>query len=130
MCYHIHIIISEVPLEVSGYKKYSKSPTYQQVLFWERICKSNLFVKSNKVRYPTNTISYILLYCNRFIILFTQIIHKKQTNAKNKENILNLTAQYLEKYSSTVQQLAYKGWHQVNRQEELLTGGGRGGWRW
>ena len=27
--------------------------------------------------------------------------------------------QYLEKYSSTVQQLAYKGWHLVNRQEEL-----------
>eukprot|EP00069_Balaena_mysticetus_P007436 bmy_05528T0 len=34
--------------------------------------------------------------------------------------------QYLEKYSSTVQQLAYKGWYRVNRQEELLTGGGRG----
>ena len=32
--------------------------------------------------------------------------------------------QSLEKYSSTVQQLAYRGWHRVNRQEELLTGGG------
>ena len=41
---------------------------------------------------------YIVLYCNRFIILFTQIIHKKQT--KNKENIFNLTVQYLEKYST------------------------------
>ena len=28
--------------------------------------------------------------------------------------------QYLEKYSSTLQQLAYQGWHRVNRQEELL----------
>ena len=38
--------------------------------------------------------------------------------------------QYLEKCSSTIQQLAYKGWHQVNRLEELLTRGGRGGRRW
>ena len=37
-----------------------------------------------------------------------------------------LTVQYFEKYSSTVQQLAHTGWHQVNRQEELLTGGGSG----
>ena len=44
-----------------------------------------------------------------------------------KINIFNLTVQYLEKYNSTVQQLAYRGWHQVNRQEELLTGGGSGG---
>ena len=63
-------------------------------------------------------------------MLSTQIIHKKQTSTKNKENILNLTVQNLEKYSSTVQQLAYRGWHRVNRQEELLTGGGRGGGRW
>eukprot|EP00069_Balaena_mysticetus_P019633 bmy_12318T0 len=35
---------------------------------------------------------------------------------------------YLEKYSSTVQQLAYRVWHRVNRQEELLTGGGRREW--
>ena len=32
--------------------------------------------------------------------------------------------------SSIVQQLAYRGCHQVNRQEELLTRGGRGGGRW
>ena len=38
--------------------------------------------------------------------------------------------QNLEKYSSTAQQLAYRGWHQVNRQEELPTGGGRGQGRW
>ena len=44
-----------------------------------------------------------------------------------KINIFNLTVQYLEKYNSTVQQLACRGWHQVNRQEELLTGGGSGG---
>eukprot|EP00069_Balaena_mysticetus_P012545 bmy_07638T0 len=35
--------------------------------------------------------------------------------------------QYLEKYSSTVQQLAYRGRHPVNRQEESLTRGGSGG---
>ena len=33
--------------------------------------------------------------------------------------------QYLEKYNSTVQQLAYRGWHQAHRQEELFTGGGK-----
>ena len=36
--------------------------------------------------------------------------------------------QYLEKYSMTAQQLPYKDWHQVNRQE-LLPGGKRGGGR-
>ena len=56
-----------------------------------------------------------MLYCNRFIILFTQIIHKKQTQTKT--SIFNITVQYLEKYSSTVQQVAFRGWHRVNRQE-------------
>ena len=37
------------------------------------------------------------------------------------------TLQYLEKYNSIVQQPAYRGWHQVNRYEELLIRGrGRG----
>ena len=31
---------------------------------------------------------------------------------------------------STVQELAYRGWHRVNKQEELQTGGGTGGGRW
>ena len=47
-------------------------------------------------------------------------MHKKQTSTKNKENISNLTGQRLEKYCSLGQQLAYRGWHQVNSQE-LLT---------
>ena len=42
---------------------------------------------------------------------------------------MNFTLQYLEKYSSTVQRLGYRGWPQVSR-EELLTGGGRGDGRW
>ena len=36
-------------------------------------------------------------------MLFTQIIHKIDT--KNKEDISNLTVQYFEKSSNTVQQL-------------------------
>ena len=44
--------------------------------------------------------------------------------------MFNLTVQHLEKYSSIVQQLAYRVWHQVNRQEELLIGGGKRGGRW
>ena len=53
---------------------------------------------------------------------------KKQADTKKQQqkNIFNLIVQYLEKYSGTVQQLAYRCWHQVNMQEELLTGGGRG----
>ena len=39
--------------------------------------------------------------------------------------MFNLSGQCLEKYISIVQQLAYKGWHRGNSQEELLTGGGR-----
>ena len=39
--------------------------------------KSNLFTSPTKSRYPVNTIGCIVLYCNRFIILFTQIVHKK-----------------------------------------------------
>ena len=42
---------------------------------------------------------------------------KKQP--KNKDNIFNLTLQHLKKFSGTVQ-LAYRGWHLVNRKEELL----------
>ena len=51
------------------------------------------------LRYPTNTISYIVLYCNGFIIFFTQIMHKKKNKQKVKKNFFNLTIQYLEKYS-------------------------------
>ena len=39
-------------------------------------------------------------------MLFTQAIHKKQTQ-KIKETFFNLIEQYLEKYSSIVPQLAY-----------------------
>ena len=49
---------------------------------------------------------YIVLYCNGFIILFTQIIHKKQIQ-KIKTNIFYLTVQYLEKYRSPVHQLVF-----------------------
>ena len=53
---------------------------------------------------------------NRFIILFTLIIHRKQIQ-KIKKNVLNLTVLYREKSSGAVQQLAHRGWHQENRQE-------------
>ena len=44
----------------------------------------HLVGKANKVSQgnPTNTIGYRVLCCNRLIILFMQIIHKKQTNMK------------------------------------------------
>ena len=34
-----------------------------------------------------------------------------KTNTKNRESILSLIVQYLEKYSRTLQQLTYRGWH-------------------
>ena len=46
-------------------------------------------------------ISYIVSYCNRFVILFTQIRHEKQANTKSKESVFNFIVWYLEKYSST-----------------------------
>ena len=39
----------------------------------------NVSVKSNSflspTRYPANTVSYLVLYCNRFILFFTQMVH-------------------------------------------------------
>ena len=63
-------------------------------------------------------------------MLFTQVIIIKKKQTQKITKALNLVVQYLEKYSSTVQQLVYRGWHQVNRQEELLTEEGEGGDRW
>lgn len=52
------------------------------------------------------------------MILFTQTIHKKQRQ-KIKKTFFNLIVQYLDKYSSTTQQQAYRGLSHVNEQQEL-----------
>ena len=62
--------------------------------------------------YPTNTVGYIALYCDSFILL-TQIIHKVKHKSKT-----SLILQY-STLNSTVS-TAYMGWLWVNRQEELL----------
>ena len=61
------------------------------------------------------------IYCT--IVGLSHFSHKQytKTNTENKDDIFNLIVQ---------QQLASRGWHRVNRQEELPTGGGRGGGRW
>ena len=79
-----------------------------------------LQVQQSQPRYPTNTIIYIPLYHKRFIILFTQIIHKQTQKIILQYGILKSTA------------VQYNSWHteaggQVNWQEDLLTGGGGGG---
>ena len=51
-----------------------------------------------------------------------QIIHKKQTNMKLKTFLI---LQYSTLKSTVVQYTAERGWHRVNGQEELLTGGER-----
>ena len=93
-------------------RQYNKSPIYTRVPFRE---------SPTQPRYPTNIIGYVVLYRNRLIILFAQIIHKK---TKVKQTLLIL------QYTSTVQQLACRGWHRVNRQEEVLAGGGSRSGRW
>ena len=79
---------------------FSKSPIYKQVLFLEHIHKSDDINLGTQL---ANTTGYIVMYYNRFIILYTQIILK---NKHKKENIFNCIVQYLEKYNSTIQQLA------------------------
>ena len=60
-------------------------------------------------------------------MLFTQIIHKRQTQ-KNK---VLLISQYSTLKSMVVQYyLAYRDWYRVNRKEVFLTGRRRGGRRW
>ena len=65
-----------------------------------------------------------MYYCNRLIILFTQIINKKQ--AENEEKNFSLTLSALK----SAVNLVHRGWHWVNRQEELLTERGREVERW
>ena len=62
-------------------------------------------------------------------MLFTQIIHKKQTQ-KIKKMFLILQFNILKSTIVQYNNWHYRGWHQVNRQEKLLTGGGSGGGRW
>ena len=55
---------------------YSKSPAYQGVSVLRNVCKSDLFVVPAKLALiPNSNNRYTVLYYNRFIILFTQIIH-------------------------------------------------------
>ena len=67
----------------------------------------------------------ILLCCIRFYNTF----HTNNTYKTNTNNIAFLIIQY-STLNSTEQQQAYRGWHQVNRQEELLIGEERGCGRW
>ena len=53
---------------------------------------------------------------------------KKKTHTKIEH--FESYSLHLEKCSSTAWPLAYRGWQWVNRQEELLPGGGKGCGRW
>lgn len=66
--------------------KYSKSPTFEST-FVSPVCSVN--------KQPGNLrhCGCIVLYCNRYVILSTQIMPKSKQ--KNTENIFNLTAQCL-----------------------------------
>ena len=57
-------------------KSFSKTNTVGP-LHTNQFCSDSAFCQSREVSLgiPTNTISCIVLYCNRFIILFTQVVH-------------------------------------------------------
>ena len=57
--------------------QYIASPLYTSSIPRVHSFKSNSFTSPTKSRYPVNTIGCIVLYCNRLIILYTQIVHKK-----------------------------------------------------
>ena len=50
------------------------------------------------------------------------MVHREEANTKNKENILHLIVQYLEKHNSLVQQLSCKGWHACSQLEDSYVG--------
>ena len=89
-------------LLLTEYNMYSKSPTHEWGQFWEYVHKSNFFVSPTKLSWvPANKILYLVLYCNRFVIVSANIIHSKQkTNTKNKEKIFNLTVPWKVQFSS------------------------------
>ena len=68
-------------------EKAALSPLHTNKFHSESMFVSHLFISPTKSTHTTNTVGYIELYCNRFIILSTQI-DKKQTH---KINIFNLT---------------------------------------
>ena len=84
-----------------------------------------LVCQSNKVSLGTHPTQ--LLYSIVLVQAYNTSYTKKYIKTKKKENIFNLTVQFLEKYSSPIQQLIYRGWHGVNRQEGLLSKGGSEG---
>ena len=63
-------------------------------------------------------------------MLFIQRIRKpKQKGLKNifkSYSAVSTVESQLKHLALTAEQLVYRGWHQVNRQGELLTGGERG----
>lgn len=84
----------------------SKSPVYKRVLFQERVCKTTVFVSPTKFpRYPANAINYVVLSCERLIILVTQTVHENQI--QKLENTSQHTAQDIEEYGGTEQQLGH-----------------------
>ena len=81
-------------------------------------------------RYPSSTTSYILLHCNVFARISTQIRHIKQKINKTV-SILWDSKRSPEKYGRTVQQPAHGGGRQANRLEEFADWRKeRGGRRW
>ena len=107
-----------------------QSPAQEQILFQELIVSPSCSqFQQSLPRYPAQATGYIVLtYYNRFIMLFTHIIHKKQTQEMKKTLlILQYNTVKLQEYSMTagINRPASSNWR-----EELLTEGGRGGGRW
>lgn len=87
-------------------------------LYTNGFCSKSVFLSPTKFpRYPTNAINYVVLSCERLIILVTQTVHENRT--QKLEHTWQRTAQdRVARNSSWL-----RGWHRADRQEESLTAG-------
>lgn len=95
------------PFHLSQDISFTPIPVHMNTFqFLELVYESSLVISPTKLAsIPTNIIGYMVLYYNRFILFFMQIIHTDKQTQKIKKLLLNLP--YLK---SVVQQLLPK-WH-------------------
>ena len=103
----------------------SVSPLHMQVPHRERIRKSNLFANP-KLPEVSNSVGHVALYCDKFIILFTETIHKKQTWKIKK---IFWILQYSALKSAVVQYNSWTG-AGIEWTDKDSCWVGRGGGRW
>ena len=66
--WQIHVDIWQNLYNIVKLKKKKKNQFHPETVFLSPICSLS---PTKLARYPTNTVGYTVLYCNKFIILFT-----------------------------------------------------------